>query len=320
MRISTSWSHMSSVLQMQNQQFELSRTQEQVASGKRVVRPSDDPIASVRALELGRALDQTEQYQRNANIAQNRLNLQESVLVEAGNLVQRARELTVQGANGSQGNDSRQFIAQELREVRSSMMELANSQDSADQYLFAGFRSNSQPFVATPDGVEYQGDGGKRALQIGPNRTVTDGNSGSEVFQNIRQGNGVFIVEADGDNQGTGVVKNTSIRDLQQWDNEVLSMEILADGEYEITDEAGTVVATGDYEAGEAISYNGIEWIIEGNPEAGDRFEVQPTAAGGPAGRPAGLHPSPGPESVQFLVSFPGLTEITAMVDPGLVF
>ncbi len=277
MRVSTAWWHMSSVLQMQEQQFKLSRTQEQIASGKRVVRPSDDPISSVRALELGRALDKTEQFQRNANIAQNRLNLQESVLVEAGNLVQRARELTVQGANGSQGNDSRKFIAQELRELRASLLELANSQDSADQYLFAGFQSNSQPFVTTPNGVEYRGDDGKRALQIGPNRNVTDGNPGSEVFQQIRQGNGVFIVEADTGNQGTAVVKNTSIRDLQQWTGEPLRVEILADSEYEILDEDDNVIAAGDYRAGEAISVNGIEFIIEGNPEEGDSFSIEPS-------------------------------------------
>ncbi|MEA5444245.1 flagellar hook-associated protein FlgL [Gammaproteobacteria bacterium AB-CW1] len=277
MRVSTSWFNLNATLQMQNQQSQLAKTQEQVASGKRIVRPSDDPIGSVQALELGRALQKNEQFDRNATIAQNRLQTQESTLTEVGDILQRARELTVQGANGSQGNDSRQFIANELRELRQSLIDLANTKDSSDNFIFAGYRGGTQPFSPTPDGVTYNGDEGQRTLQIGPNRFVTDGNPGSEVFMRIREGNGTFKVEAGEDNQGTGVIKNSSIRDLQDWTGDSYEIEILADGEYEVRDSVGDVVETGVFASGETIGFSGIEFIIDGNPEEGDLFEVTPS-------------------------------------------
>jgi len=277
MRVSTTWFNLNATLQMQNQQGQLAKTQEQVASGKRITRPSDDPIGSVRALELGRALQKTDQYDRNANIAQNRLQTQESTLDEVGNILQRVRELTVQGANGSQGDDSRKFIANELRELREAMVDLANTKDSSDNFIFAGYQGSTQPFSPTSGGVEYNGDEGQRTLQIGPNRFLTDGNPGSEVFMRIREGNGTFKAEASEGNQGTGVIKNTSVRDRQEWTGDSYEIEILGDGEYEVRDSAGDVVETGTFASGETIRFSGIEFIIDGTPEEGDQFEVSPS-------------------------------------------
>lgn len=277
MRISTAWFQLNSTNQMQNQQAQLARTQEQVSTGKRITQPSDDAIGSVRALELGKALQKTDQFDRNANLAESRLQTQEGVLDQAGNLMQRARDLTVQGANGSQDNDSRSFIASELREIRSAMVDAANTQDSGDNFIFGGFKSDSQPFSPASGGVVYNGDEGQRSLQIGPNRTVTDGNPGSEVFMRIREGNGVFKAEADGGNTGTGVIKNTSVTDIQAWTPDDYEVEILANDQYEIRDGAGTVIQTGTYNAGETIGFQGVELIIEGTPEVGDQFQVSPS-------------------------------------------
>jgi len=277
MRVSTTWFNLNATLQMQNQQGQLAKTQEQVASGKRIVRPSDDPIGSVQALELGRALQKTDQYDRNATMAQNRLQTQESTLTEVGDILQRARELTVQGANGSQGNDSRQFIANELRELRESLIDLANTKDASDNFIFGGYRGDGQPFSPTPDGVEYNGDEGQRTLQIGPNRTVSDGNAGSEVFMRIREGNGTFKAEAVDGNEGTGVIKNTSVRDLQEWTGDSYEIEILEDGEFEVRDSDGDVIETGSFQSGETIRFSGVELIIDGNPQEGDQFEVSPS-------------------------------------------
>ncbi|MCP1726424.1 flagellar hook-associated protein 3 FlgL [Natronospira proteinivora] len=277
MRVSTTWFNLNATQQMQNQQGQLAKTQEQAASGKRIVRPSDDPIGSVQALELGRALQKTDQYDRNATMAQNRLQTQESILDEAGNIMQRVRELTVQGANGSQDNDSRSFIAAELKELRSALVDMANTKDASDNFIFAGFQGDTQPFSPTSDGVVYNGDSGQRTLQIGPNRTVTDGNPGAEVFMNIREGNGTFKAEAGAANEGSGVIKNTSVRDLQQWTGDTYEIEILADGEYEVRDSDGTVVESGEFQPGETIQFSGIELTIDGTPEEGDQFEVSPS-------------------------------------------
>lgn len=277
MRISTAWFQLNSTIQLQDQQAQLARTQEQVATGKRITQPSDDAIGSVRVMELGKALQQTDQYDRNANLAESRLQTQEGILDQAGNLMQRARDLTLQGANASQGNDSRSFIAAELREIRSAMLDAANTRDAGDNFIFAGYKSETQPFSPASGGVVYNGDEGQRTLQIGPNRTVTDGNPGSEVFMRIRQGNGVFKAEAPDTNTGTGVIKNTSVTDIQAWTPDDYEIEILANDQYEIRDGTGTVIQTGAYNAGETINFQGVEVIIEGEPAVGDTFQVTPS-------------------------------------------
>lgn len=277
-RVSTEWAFQNQVLQMQRQQSELSRTQEQVSTGERILRPSDDPAASVRGLELGSALQETEQFKKNTTMAENRLQLQEGSLEEGGKLLQRARELTVQGNNASQDQETREFMAKELRQIRDGMLDLANTQDSSNQFVFAGYKSDTRPFSESGEGIEYNGDSGKRELQIGPSRKVTDGNPGNEVFMNIREGNGLFVVREDGDNEGTGVVKETSIRDSTEWSGDEFTLEIVEEGEeYEIRDEDDNVVDDGEFVPGEAIRFQGTEFVIEGSPEEGDEFSIEPS-------------------------------------------
>lgn len=277
-RVSTEWAFQNQVLQMQRQQADLSRTQEQVSSGERILQPSDDPAAAVRGLELGRALQETEQFEKNTTMAENRLQRQEGSLEEGGKLLQRARELTVQGNNASQDAETREFMAKELRQIRDGMIDLANTQDASDQFIFAGYKSGTRPFSESGEGVEYNGDSGKRELQIGPSRKVTDGNPGNEVFMNIREGNGLFVLRDDEDNEGTGVVKETTIRDSTEWSGEEFTLEIIEEGEeYEIRDVDDDVVQDGDFVSGEAIRFQGTEFVIEGSPEEGDQFSIEPS-------------------------------------------
>ena len=277
-RVSTPGFQLNTTLQLQQQRAELAKTQEQVASGQRITRPADDPIGAVRGLEIGRALQQTEQFDRNATVAQNRLQTQEGVLAEAGNILQRARDLALQGANASQGNDSRSFIASELRELSGAMLDAANTQDSSDNFIFSGFQAATQPFSPEPGGVVYNGDEGQRRVQIGPNRDVTDGNPGSEVFMRIREGNGVFKVEA-ADNDGTGVIKTTSVRDLQAFTDttENFIINFLSDDQFEVSEVGGPFSDTREFRPGEAISFKGVSVILDGSPQAGDKFELSPS-------------------------------------------
>jgi len=176
---------------MLEQQAKLSRTQMQVASGKRILSPKDDPVGAAYALDLRTAISQTEQYQANAERAYFRLELQDSTLESVDNLFPRIKELTVQGLNDTNTPADRRAIAQELRHINDELLALANTKDSNGEYIFAGYDANTIPFDNPADGVfSYGGDTGSRTLQISATRQIQDRENGFDVFMDIETSTG----------------------------------------------------------------------------------------------------------------------------------
>lgn len=221
MRISSKQIQQVGIDSILSQQQRLSETQRQVASGNQILKPSDDPVGTSELLNLRQSTESTKQYQDNARAAKNRLTTEEGVLQGVTTLLQRTRELAVKGANGSQTNETRSYIAAEIRQRIDELAGLANSKDGAGDYLFSGGKGTTKPFVEkSGGGYQYQGDQTARELQIGAGRRIADGDPGSDVFQLIRNGNGSFKVESSGnadtgssEPEGTGVVQSTSVID-----------------------------------------------------------------------------------------------------------
>lgn len=191
MRISTSWFFQQGVKAMLSQQTKLAKTEMQLATGNRLLVPSDDPSASAKVIELDKLIETTQQYQRNTDTADTRLRLEETVLSDVGDLLQRVRELAVRANNDTMSADERRAIATEVREHLDGLLQLANSKDAGDEYLFAGYQTATQPFSHDGFGnFTYAGDQGERLLQIGPSRYVADSNPGDEVFMRVDDGAG----------------------------------------------------------------------------------------------------------------------------------
>jgi len=185
MRISTAQFYRQGVNVILEQQGKLNEIELQLATGKRVNKPSDDPSATVSIIDLEQSSKRLSQFQRNADQARGRLEQEEVAMKGVNDLLQRVRELVVQGNNDSNGAEDRNAIANELRQHLDSFMQLANSQDANGEYIFGGYRTDSQPW--TTDGVggyTYNGDDGQRKLQIGENREIVIGDPGS-VFDDI---------------------------------------------------------------------------------------------------------------------------------------
>ncbi len=186
MRVSTSQITDNAVTSMQDLQAQLAKTQQQLSTGKRVLTPADDPSASARILSLNQTISLTQQYQRNTNVAQTRLNLEDTTLSGASDILQRVRELAVQANNGTMSASDRSAIATEVTQLTQQLQGLANTTDASGEYLFAGFKANTSPFTANGSGtIVYNGDQGSRLLQIGPQRQIEVGDSGASVFMNI---------------------------------------------------------------------------------------------------------------------------------------
>ncbi len=191
MRISTSWIFQQGVNAMLDQQTTLAKTQQQLATGQRILKPSDDPSASTRVLELDQLIDTTKQYQRNSDYAEARLKLEETVLNGVGDILQRVRELTVQANNDTLSAGDRQAIAIEVRTSLDGLLQLANSKDAIGEYLFSGNKTGTRPFTDNGAGnFSYDGDQNVRSLQIGPTRQVPVGDAGENVFMKVDDGAG----------------------------------------------------------------------------------------------------------------------------------
>lgn len=258
------------------QQTALAKTQLQVTSGQRFTRPAEDPVAAVRSLDIERALADNLQFATNTEVARNRLSTAESALTQVGNLLQRLRELAVQSATATESNESRRQTAAEVRQVYEQLLQLANSADGNGQYLFGGYSGSAQPFVRGASGVQYNGDQGQRALQVGPDRQVADGTPGADIFQRVKDGNGVFSVQVPTTNGGTVIAQTRSITDAAAYDGGSYTVRFLTPETWEVRDATNALVANGPYIDGQSIAFRGLQVEFGGLPAAGDTFSVVP--------------------------------------------
>ncbi|MBK1734842.1 flagellar hook-associated protein 3 [Halorhodospira abdelmalekii] len=207
MRVSTSHVYNTGVQNMSGQQTALNESQNQLSSGRRVLRPSDDPSSAARVLDLERTVSSIERFNRNGDMARNRLSMSEGAIDQASHHLQRIRELTVQAANDSQDRQTRAYIATEIRERYDQLMQVANSTDGNGEYLFAGAKTRTRPFNMQPDGrVEYHGDQNTRKVRVGPGRSMAVDHSGFSTFMKVPNGNGHFQAYENVENRGSGVV------------------------------------------------------------------------------------------------------------------
>ena len=154
------------------------RLQEQLSTGKLLNRPSDSPTALVNALQHRADVARSTQLERNASDARGWLDTADTALQQAVTLLQRARDLTLQGQNGSLGPGAREAVGRELQMVRTGLLSVANSR-YAGRGLFAGTSDAAAAFDATGT---YQGDAGQVQRTLAPGQPVTVNVLGTEAF------------------------------------------------------------------------------------------------------------------------------------------
>jgi len=275
-RISTSGAYQMQLGTMLRKQAGLSHTQQQLASGQRLVTAKDDPVAAGTAVSLDRATAELERFGENANLLGNRLNLQESVLAQAGDRLARVRELTIQANNAAMSSEDKKAITAELKVIRDEMIGLANSQDGSGRYLFGGTADDHAPFVVSGGNVSYTGDQRQRQVEIAPDQFVSDTLPGSELFMRVKAGDGRINGAAATTNTGSGVLMEFGLDASGSWSGGSYSVAFTAPDTYELRDASGTVISTGTYVSGEGISVGGLNLRIDGAPAAGDSFSIGP--------------------------------------------
>jgi flagellar hook-associated protein 3 FlgL len=197
--------------------------------------------------------------------------------------MQDVRTAYIAAGDGALTDKDRQSLAIDLQAKLAQMIGLANARDGAGAYLFGGFQEDVQPFTATATGAIYNGDQGRRHLQVGPDRSMAISENGAEIFERIRQGNGTFATASNAANTGSGVINpgravgNTAVPvDTYRIDFTVAAGVTT----YEIFNvTTAAVVSTGNaYTPGATIAFNNLQVEISGVPANADSFDIAPAA------------------------------------------
>ena len=313
MRVSTGMIFDAGVSSINRQTAALLHLQQQVSSGRRILTPSEDPVAAARALEVTQSSNVVAQFAQNQTYATSALGLEEAQLTSVGEVLGRARELAIQAGNTNLPATARKGIATELRARFNELIGIANAEDGTGQHIFAGFKGAVVPFGGSVENIllgneiVYQGDDGQRTMQVSPSRYIEVSDSGEDVFKRISNGNGYFAANYAAGNTGTGVVAAGSVTDSAAW-----SASTVKDVTINFTVTAGVTTydlvntTTGDslltggpgpaplanqrtyqsgqpivlsFQPGEAFFDLGASTSVSGSPANGDSFAIAPSGS-----------------------------------------
>ena len=186
MKISTSQLFDNSVNQMNRQQSKIAEMQAKLASGKQIVKPSDDSEKSAVIQRLQTAIDRQSVYERSLDTAENRLASEESALMSSERILQRIRQLAVQSNTDTLSVDDKEILANEIASLKEELLSLANTQDANGNYVFAGSNVQTKAFDVNADGdIIYQGDKTQTSVDISDQRRLVLNRAGDEVFASV---------------------------------------------------------------------------------------------------------------------------------------
>ena len=183
MRISTQMMYDQNMRGITDSQSKWLSYGEQMSTGKRVNRPSDDPIAASQAIVLSQSQSQNSQFALARTFATQKVSLEDNVLAQVNTALSSVREKLVYAANGTLSDDDRLSLATDIQGVRDQLMNLANTADGNGRFIFAGYKTESAPFdSATGD---YKGGLEPITQQVDTARNMAISHTGQQIFESI---------------------------------------------------------------------------------------------------------------------------------------
>ncbi|MFL0799146.1 MAG: flagellar hook-associated protein FlgL [Agarilytica sp.] len=277
----------------------LVKTQEQLSTGRRVLTPSDDPVASTKILTIERELGNVEQYRRNIDAAKNNLVLEESILDGVTNIVQRMQELAIQAGNTATLSESEYTsLANEVDSRLDELSNLLNSQNANGDYIFGGYKSTEKPFSGNiSTGFRYEGDEGQQFIKVANSTKVAASDSGKHIFVDIDSARNTINTSASAANRADppanisiGQVTDQEAYDEFYPEDIVITFNedsnIVPAGKNFTARERSTgriISADERFVQGAEIEMEGLSFRIVGNPasatpgQTGDQFFIEST-------------------------------------------
>jgi len=264
------------------------RTQEKISTGKRILRPSDDPVAATRILGVNADLSASAQYQENITAARNRLNLTDGVLDGITDVLQRVRDLTLSANNGANTYQDRQYIATEIRSRVEELTALLNTKDSSNNYLFSGFDSRQLPFEKGGKGLfEYKGDQQQREITVSAGFDLSISVDSYSLFGSIETVNPTLSVRHSDSLDPANDVVSMRVVDEDQYAalgsdslqirfNSPLEVDPALENITILNNRTGEIIANNVVvEEGQNVQAAGIDFIVRRQLSAGESVLVE---------------------------------------------
>lgn len=194
MRLSTNTIFQTGIRKISDLYAEQAKLQQQIASQKRILTPSDDPIGASRALEISHSSSVNTQHASNRQVANTHLAGLDTSLGSITELLVSTRT-TLVGNAGSLSTDQRSALSTNVKSALNTLIGYANTKDAVGNYMYAGFKSDTAPFTATASGATYNGDNNQLLLQVDHQRQMAVNATGASVFQG--GGNDIFSTYSD---------------------------------------------------------------------------------------------------------------------------
>ena len=169
--------------QMSSVQTKLTQSQAQMAQGKQIINASDAPNQAATIQRLKSILSRQESYQSSLNTVKARLQGEDTTMQSVSDLLVRAKEVAVQGANDTLSAGDKKTLAAEMQALRDQMLSLANTKDSNGNYLFAGSRVKQPAFAETANGSPmYMGDQTRMNVRVSEQQSIPVNRTGTDAF------------------------------------------------------------------------------------------------------------------------------------------
>jgi flagellar hook-associated protein 3 FlgL len=214
------------IMNAQLSSFRMQKLQEQISTGKKINRPSDDPDGTRKVLNLRSEDLKLDQYSSNVQASIRSIEYSESVLQNTVNLIQKVQEITVHGVNATTEQVTREVIATEIDQILESILQDANS-TRLGRYIFAGTETSTTPFETTRNSkgkvttVTYKGNREKIEYPVGPGINTQVNHTGAEVFIDTKLFDTLISIR---DNLANGAIQFAAggLDDLENAHNSIL--------------------------------------------------------------------------------------------------
>lgn len=271
-RLGTANMYDSTVRNITARQSDLVDQTNKTSSGKRVLRPSDDPVAAAQAERALTRMARVEADQRALNAQRATIDYAESTLGTSINALEEFRGLLLNAGNGSYEQSSRDALVKQMTSLRDQLATYANRKDSNGLPLFRGLDSAEQPI----QGYDFAGQPG----QAGSNdNSIANTIDGAAAWMNVPTGNGVLAVSSGAGNAGKAWADVGTITDPATATALTTPVDIAfskdSSGNTQYSLDGGATFKP--YKSGEAIDVAGMRLTITGEPAEGDTFTVKPS-------------------------------------------
>ncbi|MBU2898509.1 flagellar hook-associated protein FlgL [Vibrio hepatarius] len=263
---------------IRRQESKIHHNQAQLASGKKLLTASDDPLATHYIQNIGQQNEQLRQFTDAIVLSRNRLEHHEVIIANAEQYADEAKRTVMEMINGSLSPEDRIAKRRELQEIANNFLNLSNVQDEIGNYIFAGTKPKNQPFFRDKNGdISYAGDDYQRKMKVSNSLEIPINDPGSKLFMEIDNPFGDFEPEYEL-NDASDLLLERAIN-LNQDDQSVYKVTFveMPDGNFGYQLERdGAVVSADTFNPSTGVKFEDITIQIKGQITKGDAISLVP--------------------------------------------